>query len=91
MKNMSGDEPYLELIVKAIRLSASYKPMFGQGRGGGLTLEQFRSLYGADAFYSWFGLDSPLIYSAHRVSGGLTSMYRQIGFSCLWSRCSQIK
>ncbi len=82
---MTDDERYLSLIIKAVRLSAEYKPMFGQGRSGGLTLEQFTRLYGADPFYCWCGLDSPLIYSAHRVSGGLTSMYRQIGMGCQWA------
>lgn len=59
--------------------------MFGQGRSGGLSLDQFTTLYSADPFYAWCGLDSPLIYSAHRASGGLTSMYRQIGIGCQWA------
>ena len=85
MTQMSDDEQYLDLIVKAVRLSGNYKPMFGQGRGGGLSLEQFTSLYSADPFYAWCGLDSPLIYSAHRVGSGLISMYRQIGIGCQWA------
>lgn len=27
----SDDERYVSLIIKAVRLSAEYKPMFGQG------------------------------------------------------------
>jgi len=75
---------YLDLLLKAIRICADYRPNFGQGRRGGLTVEQFTQLYGADPFYSWFGLDSPLIYTAHRVAGGMTSIYRQIGLGCQW-------
>ena len=77
------DEEYLNILLDSIRVCARYKPKFGQGsKGGGLTLEQFRSLYRQDAFYSWFGLDNPLMYAAHRAAGGMTSVYRQIGIGC---------
>src|SRR3990172_7048721 len=33
-------------------------------------------------FYTWFGLDSSLVYSAHKAAGGMTSLYRQIGIAC---------
>ena len=33
-------------------------------------------------FYSWLGLDSKLMYSAHKAAGGMTSIYRQIGIGC---------
>lgn len=78
------DQVYLDLLLKAVRICAEYRPKFGQGRQAGYTLEQFRQLYGADPFYSWFGLDSPLMYAAHRAAGGLTSVYRQIGIGCQW-------
>jgi len=78
------DQSYLELLLRAIRVCAKYRPMFGQGRQGGLTVEQFRQLYGSDPFYSWLGLDSPLVYAAHRAAGGMTSVYRQIGIGCQW-------
>ncbi len=81
---MNQDQTYLDLLLKAIRVCADYRPNFGQGRTGGLTVEQFTQLYGADPFYSWFGLDSTLIYAAHRVAGGMTSIYRQIGIGCQW-------
>ena len=70
---MDQDQEYVDLILKAVRISAAYKPMFGQGRKGGLTLERFQQLYSSDLFYAWFGLDSPLVYAAHRVSGGMAS------------------
>ncbi len=81
---MDQDQEYLDLLLKAIHVCADYRPNFGQGRRGGLTVGQFTQLYGADPFYSWFGLDSPLIYTAHRVAGGMTSIYRQIGIGCQW-------
>ena len=60
----------------------NYKPAFGRGRSDGVSLEQFQQIYGEDAFYSWFGLDSPLVYAAHKAAGGMTSVYRQIGLGC---------
>jgi len=80
---VSSDVTYLALVVDPIRVCAKYKPKFGQGnKGDGLTLSQFRSLYQSDAFYSWFGLDNPLMYAAHKAAGGMTSVYRQIGIGC---------
>jgi hypothetical protein len=73
---------YFNLLVDALRVSARYKPMFGQGRSGGVTLEQFRITYGADPFYAWVGLDSPLMYAAQKAAGGMTSIYRQLGIGC---------
>ena len=62
------DEEYLLIVLDAIRVCSQYKPKFGQGsKGGGLTLEQFRELYQGDAFYSWFGLDNPMMYAAHKA------------------------
>lgn len=39
-------------------------------------------MYGADPLYHWMGLDSPLMYAAHKASGGMTSVYRQLGTGC---------
>jgi len=79
------DEEYFHIMASALKVCAEYKPMFGQGRaGGGLTLEQFRKMYGADPFYSWIGLDSPMMYAAHKAAGGMTSIYRQIGIGGQW-------
>ena len=76
------DKEYLELILEPIRVCASYKPKFGQGRGEGYDLKAYQALYQSDPFYSWFGLDNPLLYAAHKAAGGMTSVYRQIGIGC---------
>ncbi len=75
------DAEYLEVFLSPLRVCADYQPAFGTSGGAGLSLDDFKALYGADEFYSWIGLDSPLIYAAHRASGGLTSIYRQIGIA----------
>ncbi len=74
---LSFDEPYLNIIVGHITTCKAYKPAFGQGKP--VSLEAFQLLYGTDPFYSWFGLNDPLVYAAHRAAGGITSVYRQIG------------
>ena len=73
---------YVNILVTPIRVCASYKPKLGQGGRAGLTLQDFQAVYGADPFYSWFGLDNPLMYAAHKAAGGMTSVYRQIGIGC---------
>jgi hypothetical protein len=78
----SRDEAYLAVIRKALEVCQKYKPKFGGGNKAGYTLEEFRHLYQQDPFYSWFGLDSPLMYAAHKAAGGITSVYRQIGTAC---------
>ena len=78
---MPDDDEYLRIVLEPIRVSAGYQPKFGQG-GDGLSLEEFRHLYRNDPFYGWFGLDSPLLYAAHKAAGGMTSVYRQIGIGC---------
>ena len=85
VKNMpehEEDQRYREIVLKPIEVCARYKPKFGQGGSDGLSLETFQSLYKADAFYNWFGLDNPLMYAAHKAAGGMTSIYRQIGIGC---------
>ena len=47
-----------------------------------MSLERFQQIYRQDEFYERFGLDSPLVYAAHKAAGGMTSVYRQIGLSC---------
>ena len=81
---MNGtDDPYIQIILDAIRVCAQYRPKFGQGaKDGGLTLEQFQDLYQRDSFYNWFGLDNPMMYAAHKAAGGITSVYRQVGIGC---------
>lgn len=76
-----SDTEYLEIFLAPLRVCADYQPAFGAVGNAGLSLADFRRLYGADEFYSWIGLDSPLVYAAHKASGGLTSIYRQIGIA----------
>ena len=76
------DHKYLEIILNPIRVCAQYKPKLGRGRGDGYSLPDFQKLYRSDPFYSWFGLDNPLMYAAHKAAGGMTSVYRQIGIGC---------
>ena len=78
-----NDERYLQIVLERIRVSAEYRPKFGRGsKDKGLSLDEFQVLYGSDPFYSWFGLDNPLMYAAHQAAGGMTSVYRQIGIGC---------
>jgi len=77
-----NDSRYLQTILTSIRVCAKYRPKLGHGIGAGYSLEQFQTLYQADPFYSWFGLDNPLMYAAHKAAGGMTSVYRQIGLGC---------
>ena len=74
------DADLLKIIVDSLEVCKSYKPRFGYSQG--LTLSEFQTLYGSDPFYSWFGLDSPLLYAAHKAAGGMTSVYRQLGIGC---------
>lgn len=80
--NRSRDQNYFEIVAEALRVCTKYKPKFGKGPKGGLSLDEFRAMYGSDSFYSWIGLDSPLVYSAHKAAGGMTSIYRQLGVGC---------
>lgn len=79
---LQRDVEYLTLLVEPIRVCARYQPKLGQGAKTGLGLQAFQSLYRSDPFYSWFGLDNPLMYAAHKAAGGMTSIYRQIGIGC---------
>ena len=76
----STDAAYLQIIAAKIAVCRAYQPKFGQGEK--VSFEEFQALYGADQFYSWFGLDHPLMYAAHKAAGGITSLYRQIGIGC---------
>lgn len=79
---MDRDAAYLDIIVRCVRACAEYRPKFGLGSRKGLTLEDFQQLYQKDPFYIWLGLDNPLLYTAHKAAGGMTSVYRQIGIAC---------
>ena len=80
---MTKEERYIELFLNPIRKCKDYKPKFGDSQNeDGISLENFLALYGSDPFYSWIGLDSGLMYAAHKAAGGMTSLYRQIGIGC---------
>lgn len=69
--------------MEPLRKCAEHKPAFGKsGRNGGITVDVFQRLYGADPLYHWFGLDSEMMYAAHKASSGMTSIYRQLGVGC---------
>lgn len=82
ISSVHNDDLYLKILLDRIRVCRNYKPKFGQGQRGGLSLAEFKELYSADPFYSWFGLDNPMMYAAHSAAGGITSVYRQIGIGC---------
>lgn len=76
------DSILLETFLEPLRVCSKYKPAFGKGAKGGFSVDQFLNLYGEDLFYSWIGLNEPLVYAAHKAAGGLTSVYRQLGVGC---------
>lgn len=74
---------YLNKFITPITVCRKYRPKFGQGgKEEGVSLGQFHDIYSADPFYAWCGLDSDLMYAAHKAAGGMTSIYRQIGKGC---------
>ena len=73
---------YLELLLAPLDKCANYKPKFGSDRSTSVSLDAFKRLYGGDPFYHWIGLDSELMYAAHKAAGGMTSIYRQLGNGC---------
>lgn len=75
------DEKYLRVLLTPIAKCSSYTPKFGKEEKD-TSLEQFHALYGADPLYHWVGLDSDLMYAAHKAAGGMTSVYRQLGAGC---------
>jgi hypothetical protein len=80
---MHNEKIYLKKFLDPLKICKKYKPKFGKGnKEDGLILTQFIDLYNADPFYSWCGLNSNLMYAAHKAAGGMTSVYRQIGKGC---------
>ena len=74
------DQKYQDILLTPLRISADYLPKMGGG--GEVDLAGFTGLYGADPLYHWMGFDSPLMFSAHKAAGGMTSLYRQLGMGC---------
>lgn len=80
---MATEKELLKKFLDPLKVCKRYKPKFGQGnKEEGVSLPQFLDLYGADPFYAWCGLDSELMYAAHKAAGGMTSVYRQLGIGC---------
>lgn len=77
---MDRDGLYAETLLAPLRGCADYLPKLGKDEE--VDLEGFSVLYGADPLYHWMGLDSPLMFAAHRAAGGMTSIYRQLGIGC---------
>lgn len=83
MIKIENSEKLIELFVSPLRECLEYKPHFGDNaKKGGFSLADFLDLYSQDPFYSWIGLNSPYMYSAHKAAGSMTSIYRQIGIGC---------
>jgi len=76
------EESYLKLLLDPLDKCANYKPKFGSVDSKGVSLSEFKDLYGNDPFYHWVGLDDELMYAAHKAAGGMTSVYRQLGQGC---------
>jgi hypothetical protein len=80
---MTQEKRYLAHFLEPIQKCKEYRPKFGDSHTKqGISLNEFSKLYGSDPFYSWIGLDSELMYIAHRVASGMTSVYRQLGIGC---------
>ena len=77
-----NDSRYLSLLLDPLAECARYRPAFGSNKAEGVDVERFRKLYGEDPLYRWVGLDSELMYTAHKAAGGMTSIYRQLGVGC---------
>jgi hypothetical protein len=78
---VDNDTKYVNLFLEPLRKCADYTPKMGQGKSG-VDLRQFQTIYGGDLLYSCIGFDSPMMYAAHKASGGMTSLYRQLGIGC---------
>jgi hypothetical protein len=76
------DPEYIITLLTPLAECTHYRPAFGQATGDGIDLPQFQTLYGGDPLYHWIGLDSDLMYAAHKAAGGMTSIYRQLGIGC---------
>ena len=76
------DSTYLGILLNPLDECARHKPAFGGNDPEGVDIEQFRKMYGGDPLYHWVGLDSDLMYAAHKAAGGMTSIYRQLGIGC---------
>ena len=82
-RTIMEDDKYVDIFITPLYECLSYNPKFGHSTNAvGYNLDMFLQLYGEDPFYSWIGLDSPYMYTAHKAAGCMTSIYRQIGIGC---------
>lgn len=80
--SLKHDQEYIKILLTPLAECTHYRPAFGQAGGEGIDLSQFQALYAGDPLYHWIGLDSDLMYAAHKAAGGMTSIYRQLGIGC---------
>jgi hypothetical protein len=80
--SLKHDHEYIKILLTPLVECTNYRPAFGQAGTEGIDLTQFQALYGGDPLYHWIGLDSDLMYAAHKAAGGMTSIYRQLGIGC---------
>lgn len=78
--DLGRDSRYREVLLTPLRRCSDYLPRMGGDVE--VDLDGFSALYGADPLYHWMGLDSPLMFAAHKAAGGMTSVYRQLGIGC---------
>lgn len=74
------DALYRSILLEPLAKCADYLPKMGSGRE--VDLANFTTMYEEDPLYHWMGLDSPLMFAAHKAAGGMTSVYRQLGTGC---------
>lgn len=80
---LSPTDTYIQIFTEPLKECLKYKPKFGHAnKHDGYDLDAFLTLYESDPFYSWIGLASPHMYMAHKASGCMTSIYRQLGIGC---------
>ncbi|MBS0619246.1 MAG: hypothetical protein JSR44_13745 [Spirochaetes bacterium] len=79
---VNQDKKYLNILLSPLAECVHYKPAFGKAEPEGIDLNGFKKIYGQDPLYHWIGLDSELMYAAHKAAGGMTSIYRQFGIGC---------
>jgi hypothetical protein len=80
--NPQRDKRYIQLLLKPLAKCADYTPAFGRSGPSVKSVDDFQRMYASDPLYHWIGLDSPLMYAAHKAAGGMTSIYRQLGIGC---------
>lgn len=72
------DKRYVQLLLKPLKKCADYAPAFGRSTVSVKSVDDFKRMYASDPLYHWVGLDSPLMYAAHKAAGGMTSIYRLV-------------